>query len=88
MSFCGYTIYLYKSRYGHTEKKQENKQENKPENKQENKLHNPNSNPNSNQCNLDFIKEIYCVKPDTGNIDYLYCDCENFPEYKPTESQR
>ena len=71
MSFCGYAIYLYKSRYGY------------PEKQQENKLHNPK--PNSNQNN-DFIKEIYRVKPETGNIDYLRCDCENFPEYKHIES--
>ena len=35
----------------------------------------------------DFIKEIYRVKPETGNIDYFCCNCENFPEYKPIESQ-
>jgi hypothetical protein len=35
---------------------------------------------------IDFIKEIYRVKPETGNVDYFYCNCENFPEYKPIES--
>ena len=71
MSFCGYAIYLYKSRYGY------------PEKQQENKLHNP----NPNQDN-DFIKEIYSVKSETGNIDYLRCDCKNFPDYKPIGSQK
>ena len=69
MSFCGYATYLYKSRYGYPEKRQENKL------------------PKSNQDN-DFIKKIYSVKPETGNIDYFRCDCKNFPEYKPTEIKK
>ena len=35
----------------------------------------------------DFIKEIYSVKPETGNIDYFRCNCENFPEYNPSGNQ-
>ena len=68
MSFCGYAVYLYKSRYDH------------PKKQQAEKLY------KSNQY-THFIREIYRVKPETGNIDYFRCDCENFPEYKPTDSQ-
>jgi hypothetical protein len=35
--------------------------------------------------NIQFIKNIYKVTPETGNIDYFNCDCINFPEYIPSK---
>lgn len=52
-----------------------------PETQQEKKL------PKFDQVK-EFIKEIYRVKPETGNVDYFQCNCENFPEYKPIDSQK
>tara|TARA_B100000963_G_C22434811_1_gene583804 strand:- start:32 stop:235 length:204 start_codon:yes stop_codon:yes gene_type:complete len=36
-----------------------------------------------NNDTLVFIRELYRVKPETGNIDYCNCNCVNFPEYIP-----
>ena len=83
MFFSGFAMFLYKPMYGYSQEvqqetqqatHQETQQETKPENK------NMKTNPLNN-----FIKEIYRVKPETGSIDYLQCDCANFPEYKPNK---
>ena len=77
MFFSGFALFLYKPMYGYSlETQQETQQETHQETKQM----------ETNYGN-DFIKEIYSVKPETGGIDYLCCDCKNFPEYNPAESQ-
>ena len=78
MFFSGFAMFLYNPMYGYSqvvkkETQKETQQATQPENK----------NMKTNPFN-DFIKEIYRVRPETGNIDYLQCDCANFPEYKPT----
>lgn len=42
-------------------------------------------NTNSLHDNIQFIKNIYKVTPETGNIDYCNCNCVNFPEYIPSK---
>lgn len=41
----------------------------------------------SSNDNVQFIKNIYKVSPETGNIDYCNCDCVNFPEYVPLNTR-
>ena len=75
MFFSGFAMFLYKPMYGHSQEvQQETQQATQSENK----------NMKTNPIN-DFIKEIYRVRPETGNIDYLHCDCVNFPEYTPNK---
>ena len=77
MSFCGYAIFTYKDRYANPRPKQKKistiTQEKQPTLSEKDNM----------KEGLDFIKEIYKVKPETGNINYYNCDCTNFPEYIP-----
>ena len=76
MSFCGYAIFTYKERYAKSRKQKKNHTR-----KQEQILTLSEKN-DIKEC-IDFIKEIYKVRPETGNINYYDCDCTNFPEYIP-----
>ena len=69
--YSGYAIFAYKERY--TPKI-------KPKTYQKNVTH---KQPKKDQM-MEFIREIYRVKPETGNIDYMNCDCASFPEYEPS----
>lgn len=77
MSFCGYAIFIYKDRYANPRPKQK-KISTTPQEKQPTL-----SEKDTMKEGLDFIKEIYKVRPETGNINYYNCDCTNFPEYIP-----
>lgn len=75
MSFCGYAVFT-KERYA------------KPQKQKKISTKTQGQTPSSSEKNdfkesLDFIREIYKVRPETGNINYYDCDCTNFPEYIP-----
>ena len=79
MFFSGFAMFLYKPMYGYSQEvQQETQQATQQATQSENK------NMKTTPLN-DFIKEIYRVRPETGNIDYLHCDCVNFPEYTPNK---
>jgi hypothetical protein len=76
MSFCGYAIFTYKERYTNPQKQKKigtSTREQMPTSSENNDM----------KESIDFIKEIYKVIPETGNINYYDCDCTNFPEYIP-----
>ena len=45
-------------------------------------------NTNSLHDNIQFIKNIYKITPETGNIDYCNCNCVDFPEYIPSNTYK
>ena len=38
-----------------------------------------------NDGHINFIRELYRIKSETGNTDYFNCNCVNFPEYNIVE---
>ena len=67
--YSGYALFVYKERYI---------PEIKVKKYQKNVKH---KQPKKDQM-MEFIREIYRIKPETGNIDYMNCDCTSFPEYE------
>ena len=81
MFFSGFALFLYKPMYGYSLETKP-----KPQLETQQETHQETKKMETNYGN-DFIKEIYSVKPETGGIDYLCCNCKNFPEYNSAESQ-
>jgi hypothetical protein len=81
MFFSGFALFLYKPMYVYLLETNPN-----PQLETQQETHQETKKMETNYVN-DFIKEIYSVKPETGGVDYLCCNCKNFPEYNPAESQ-
>ena len=82
MSFCGYAVFTYKERYSKPQKQKQKQKQKKISTRTQGQMP-TSSEKNDFKESLDFIKEIYKVRPETGNINYYDCDCTNFPEYIP-----
>ena len=41
-----------------------------------------------NDGHINFIRELYRIKAETGNTDYFNCNCVNFPEYTIVENRK